>query len=69
MTGVFRALDLEGERGRPDREDAVHWVSVYDELIGACREFLAGMDDRPHVATRMHEFEERRAFWMDLLKE
>ena len=51
MTGVFRALDLEGTMTRPDREDAVHWVSVYNELIGACREFLAGVDDRPRTGS------------------
>jgi hypothetical protein len=62
-------LPIEGGSGHHHREDARHWVTVYDELIALCRHSLGGDHRDSRMAMRLREFEQRRAFWMSLLEE
>jgi hypothetical protein len=69
---------LEGQWTSPDREDAAHWVAVYQELIGVCWQLLDGADgpgaappsenhDRARMEARLRRFEDRQQFWLELL--
>jgi len=76
-----QASDPDGLEGRwtgRDHEDAVHWVAVYQQLIGVCRQLLDGAPgpaaaplgenhDRVRVEARLRHFEDRRQFWHELL--
>src|SRR5438445_556600 len=69
---------LEGPLTSPDREEAVHWVTVYEELIEVGRQFLDGLQgapapaestsyDRTRVEARLRHFDARRLFWLEVL--
>ncbi len=64
---------LEGQWTGSDRGEAAHWVAVYQELIGVCRQLLDGDPlrddgyDRTRLEARLRDFEKRQQFWVELL--
>ena len=62
---------LEGRFGTLDRDEAAHWVAVYEELIGVCRQFLETDLRSPtcnpdRVRARLRHFEGRQRYWRDV---
>jgi hypothetical protein len=48
--------------GRPNLEDAEHWLDVYDQLLRHFRPLVHGQDDH-QLHQRLLEIEKRRQYW------